>query len=535
VHFDELDRVVAHAGSLSRCPRRADPPDKPGVKPEDRADRFWTANRPHLSADIQAAALPAGLSFELGRDGCLTGRIDGDWLGGTSCPGAVGRAMTDDAVVPAGGLCLVTPTHAQQVRVMLDRLPAGAALLAVWADAGQAAMAMRCVDVADDLATGRLRVALLEELDRDILAAARLDRGWALPTTLFQCGDAAGGELRSAVEAVRHVLELATQARQSAVSALEVVRPDAAGPTLVVGSRRFTLWQDAASVLGDAMPGGRVFDTSDPRTASALAFHDVAQGTSGVVAADLLRTDLAQVMSPAMPWTTWISRPRPPHPPVTGDDRLILADGAWVDAWRRAGWRPETIRVGGWPRRVRSTSSAGPVVLAWDVQSREPPASVREYSSWATLWRAIQQELEQYPSRLTESPSATHWLRSRLADAGVEVPDDTLPAWIENCITPALARAAATALRNRGRKFVVVGQGWEPSCAEIRTAADLDALLRSASAVVDPAYDGTPALRGVGLPVLAAEDTWSTPVQAHGRTVVDQLGLHAGRTYEAAA
>src|SRR5689334_7585462 len=93
------------------------------------ANRNFTANlsalhdrQPVLAPEL-AEVSPPDVEWVLGRDGSLTARMpDAGWWSGSSLPRRTARAVLERMELGAVVTCFLSPTHAGQVRVTLDRL-----------------------------------------------------------------------------------------------------------------------------------------------------------------------------------------------------------------------------------------------------------------------------------------------------------------------------------------------------------------------------------------------------------------------------
>src|SRR5438309_2092337 len=88
--------------------------------------------QPELAAAV-AGDLP-DVEWVLARDGVLTARMGDAWWSGCSLPRRAAGSLLEKMDLKAMVTCFLSPTHAGQVRVTLDRLSGAQALIAVVAE-----------------------------------------------------------------------------------------------------------------------------------------------------------------------------------------------------------------------------------------------------------------------------------------------------------------------------------------------------------------------------------------------------------------
>src|SRR5437868_5493811 len=83
----------------------------------------------------QVADLSPEVEWLFGRDGALTARLaDGHWWSGSSLPQRTAQSLLEKMDLRAPVTCFLSPTHAAQLRVTLDRLGENRALIAAVPD-----------------------------------------------------------------------------------------------------------------------------------------------------------------------------------------------------------------------------------------------------------------------------------------------------------------------------------------------------------------------------------------------------------------
>src|SRR2546430_1902786 len=92
----------------------------------------------------------------LGRDGSLTALIGGQWWSGCSLPLRAAQTLLEKLDLSATVSCFLSPTHAAQIRVTIDRLAAGRALIAVVPKHEDLRLMLACDDFDTEIRAGRL-------------------------------------------------------------------------------------------------------------------------------------------------------------------------------------------------------------------------------------------------------------------------------------------------------------------------------------------------------------------------------------------
>src|SRR5690606_31873519 len=277
----------------------------------------------------------------------------------------------------------------------LARLSERQVLLVIFTDTSAAAWALRCVDVSEALAAGRLHIACGPDITAAIVDLAQREQGLVLPDTLFRPGDADSDEAVNLLERTRHALGAAARGRAEALAGAGAARGNAEGALVVIAPSRFRPWEDAGEALWSALAeNGRAvrLDSDDPRQSSPLALAQRAAGASAIVSTGLLRSDLPGIVHADTPWLTWLGSPRPAVPFTGGRDAILLSDPAWASAWKAAGWPDDRLAPVGWPRKpalageATTAGAAGPVIMMHDLPPLDPSAEVERYSSHRLLW-----------------------------------------------------------------------------------------------------------------------------------------------------
>lgn len=391
------------------------------------------------------------------------------------------------------------------------RLSSSASLLVIWPTAGDAAIALRCVDFADALAAGRLVMAFGDDLAAGVARLVESRRGWVVPTTLYLGGDAKehlGDAATAILEFGQAALKSAVDRRVAQVQEAAAIAPSPSECIVLAADHSLRLHTDAGHALAGAFTQTpvRVVDTGSPAQASALALADACVGASAIVMADAVRGDLRGVVHEALPWVTWISRWRKPSQWTDGPNAVVLAEGSWRDAWLAAGWPAERIAVGGWPALQHRGAGRG-ALLAWDLPAATPPADVATYTSLVVLWEKVAQLLIADPFASAAAGGSQRLLANQAAACGVELDAAAMRRWSDLCVVPNIARGLAKLMQRRGIELAIAGSGWEEfdqSIGPIESREQLADLAVQAAVVIDPTEQGLPALAALGRPIVRA-------------------------------
>src|SRR5438067_571420 len=122
--------------------------------------------QPELAAAV-ADDLP-DVEWVLARDGALTARVDGTWWSGCSLPQRAAQSLLEKMDLKAMVTCFLSPTHAGQVRVTLDRLSGAQALIAAVPDVADLRLMLCCETFEMAIRAGRLWFAWGEGWDVEL-------------------------------------------------------------------------------------------------------------------------------------------------------------------------------------------------------------------------------------------------------------------------------------------------------------------------------------------------------------------------------
>lgn len=456
------------------------------------------------------------LEWIYARDGTLSARhVDGQWLSSVSIPQRAAQKMLGKAIVSGSSAVMLAPTHAQQIRVMLDRMTKQQVLIVIIPGEYIAGTILACHDFSADIRAQRLWLALGPDWPEELHAILDTHEGIAPPSMMIRVP----GLNADAVERVqKHCETMLARHSTTHRTQLGLLQAKPRYPQLppkkvcVIGGP-FKLWDDAAFLLAKASKEldleSNVLDSSLGTQSSALLLARTVDGCDAVVTANLARTDLPQVAPHDVPWVTWVTNNRiPRNEPAARLDRLVVAHASQIAAAVDAGWPATSVSVGQEPIRCGSTRrSALPAIIA-DLPRLTMPRSVEEMSSQRLVWDRVEHEVKRNPFCIGAQPS--EYLCRIAQEIGLSRSSFPLELFQSSLLVPLFMRSLATVLASRGVKFAIYGDGWDavPEVADrwkgtIETEAAFAEAVESTSILLDvwPGMSTHPARRA-GKPML---------------------------------
>jgi hypothetical protein len=408
------------------------------------------------------------------------------------------------------GACFVAPSHAAQIRVALERIGAGQALIAVVPEIDDLRVALGCEDFEETIGAGRLWFVSGEHWADALATLLREQDGLPTPSQFVRTS-LADVETSEAVMPAADAIIRRENARRH-----EVIRSIHAGPepirdaALAVVWSHFRLWDDTGEALGGVARGAgwRVLDVAEPCSASAVALAQAAAGCGAVVVANAGRAELRAALAPGAEVLSWLTVPRiPAFDSRFGDDGLILADEAWRELAARAGWPADRTRVATWPAwdSPAGASGRGLALIADTVPVAAPEF---EFSSHRLLWDTILDQISADP--FCVGFDAMAYLSRWCAKTGIELETVNTRLFVERLIVPAYQQGLAGLLAGAGIELRLWGRGWGRidglagrHAGEIRDRAELRAAVAEAAALVH-----------------AWPAAWAHPIVATGKSVL---------------
>jgi hypothetical protein len=478
---------------------------------------------------LPALPLPGASEIEwiFARDGALTALLPGErWFGGCSLPRRAAEFMFRTLEIQGTVGCFLSPTHAAQLRVALNKLEPRQAIIAIVPDAANLEIILHCEDFLEDIARHRLWFVAGEGWKEQIKTLFEDIPGLPTPSQFIRPIVADAGAMDGLIAPAQAVFSEAGTSRIKRIRAIVEAqsRPAAADRLCLIAPSHFRLWEQSSETLAGVLenwsrsggkPGICRIDTDDPASASPLALARVASECDAVVAANIFRADAQGAVSPHVPWLTWVTAPRVRPPDgAAPHDRLLLADESWRKLAAEVGWTQEQVQIAAWPRQriitPHQTSARKFLAIVADTQLIEAPEQVNSYSSQLLLWELIESELKFDPFLV--SGDMHEYLASRrdrlqIADAGF---DATL--FIDRLIAPAYQQGIARLLIGQNLPVRLSGRAWDTIAdlaqhheGRVESREHLNEILSSAAAVVHawPFQHAHP-VDAIGLPVIRA-------------------------------
>ena len=459
---------------------------------------------------LAAAVAEVGVEVEwvLARDGSLTARSADGWVSECSIPRRTAEAVLRKMELGAVVTCFLSPTHAAQLRVTLDRLGAAQALIAVVPDVADVRLMLGCEAFVDEIEAGRLWFAWGEDWAvrlRDLLVG---NDGLPVPGQFVRTAMVEDDRMQGMIARAQEVLSREMTRRAEAVR--EVFKTGVADSNLIcaVAPGGFRLWDDAGAVIADMSRAGgwRVVDPDQPCQASPVALARAAADCGAVVAANLGRSDLSELLPKATRVITWLTGPRVPRfDPKAEADALVVADERWRPLAISAGWPADRVTVAGWPARGAAGAGAGLGVIADTVPIVRPAFDL---SSHNVLWDTIALELANDPFAAGQDVAA--YLVQLLRRAGIADGSVDARTFIERLILPAYQQGLVRRLIDAGAPVRLFGRGWgeiaEFAPAHQGEVSNPDALRRAVASCAALAH--------------VWPEAWAHPIDAAGRPVL---------------
>lgn len=454
-------------------------------------------------------------TWTFARDSYLTTRSDATWLSGCSVPLRTARRLLQKLDLTGTLGCFLNPNHAAQIRAALEKIQPIQALLAVIPDPANLRPLLHCDDFSAEIAAARLFFVTGSDWPDQMAALFERYPGLPLPQQFLRTSLLDDAEMNELSSEAQRIISLETSRRSEKmpeILSLAQTKPPT-GRTIVLAGSRFNLSDLSNIALRQVLPEGdpsfAAFDPDHPLTAGPLALAEAAADADALIAADLFRADLPNVVSERTAWITWITTGRISAPDAQArHDALLLADPAWRQAAIDAGWPAARVQVAPWPQIVPPPANGPPVLgLLTDTRPIEIPQKVKDFSSQLLLWEFIEDELDRDPFALGDDPD--RYLNSRMARFNIRDEGFERPLFFDLLIAPAYKRGLALFLQKNGIRVALFGRGWT-DMPEFKSIAlgpieNMTALNRAVShcrAIIQPYPDRANITAGLPLPTI---------------------------------
>ena len=461
--------------------------------------------QPSLGREVMDVAIEVEWVF--GRDGSLTARANEEWWSGCSLPRRTADLLLKTMELKGTCICFLSPTHAGQVRVTLDRMIAGQALIIAVPDLADLRVMLGCEGFEPEIRAGRLWFAWGERWAGELEALLSKNDGLPTPGQFVRTGLVEKEQLDGMIRAAQDVFSRETGRRSQVVRSLFEGAAVDLEQVCVIAPSAFRVWEDVGNVMSELAAGGwgRI-DPDHPCKASSVAFARAAAGCGTVLVVNCGRGELPGELPAETRVISWITGPRiPQYEAKGGRDVLLVADERWRGTAISAGWPAERVQIAGWPVEAREKAGSGLGIIC-DTRVMVKPEF--ELSSQKILWDSILQELSRDPfaAGLDAQAYLGRWLRQ----AGI--PEETVDrgAFIDGLIVPAYQQGLARRLTEAGVDVKLFGQGWDEleefaarHAGEIRDRQGLRIAIEACAALVHVWPAG-----------------WKHPIEATGRAVL---------------
>ncbi len=451
-------------------------------------------------------ALGAGFTltdveFIFGRDGSLTARDgDGNWFSGSSLPRRVAEKLLEKFTIRGQSACMLAPTHPSQIACVLARLERSQALMAMVPDGVTASLFLSCEDFSSDLRAGRLHLIFGKDWAKQLEEVLNGNPGLAVPTQFIRLPISDAAVVDGMIPESQRVFSQVNARRNAMIGSIRSNSLGWTSQTLklcVVAPSGKRMFDDSTSqlrrLLDDASAGDIqtcIFDPDEPGRNSTLQFAQLASTCNAILAADLGRSDLPNLVDNRTSWITWVTGIRIPSPvPAATSDRLLLCDPSLTPRALAAGWKEPQISCARWQSIELAGSGDGHLAIFADTSLIEIPDAISDYSSHELLWDALVADIARDPIAVYERSAELlneRALQFQIAPAAIDT-----HLWLESLIVPAYQHAIARLLIHSNIPLKLFGRNWAKiedlrphSAGDVTSATDFEKHLTVCSGVV---------------------------------------------------
>jgi hypothetical protein len=232
--------------------------------------RALSERQPGVATPVAQASLD--VEWVLARDGYLTARQDGHWASGCSLPRRTAETILKSMELGAVVTCFLAPTHSAQIRVTLDRMGPGKALIVALPDMSDLRLMLGCDGFEDEIREGRLWFACGENWTGELGRLLAENDGLPMPGQFVRTALVDEGQIQEMIRAAQGVFSTESARRVEAVGTI-LTEPTRSDAICVIVPGAFRLWEAAGGVIGEiaATAGWPTLDIDDPCCASPVA------------------------------------------------------------------------------------------------------------------------------------------------------------------------------------------------------------------------------------------------------------------------
>jgi hypothetical protein len=211
----------------------------------------------------------------------------------------------------------------------------------------------------------------------------------------------------------------------------------------------------------------------------------------------MARSDIPEVASADIPWTTWITSARIPQRTAGAErDSLIVADARWRDLACVQGWPADRVFIAGWPVISLPTDARPVISFITDTMTTVTPKSESmSLSSHRLLWDHIRAEIAADPFQIGIDPMS--YLNTQARRFSINEQSLDRVRFVDRLIVPAYQQSLARILIEAKCPLELHGRGWD-EIDEFRTFAqgpvlmreDLHGILSHSAALLHPLPSG---------------------------------------------
>lgn len=377
-----------------------------------------------------------------GRDGSLTARdSDNRWISGSSLPLRVAGELMNRLRVQGVAAAMLCPTHAAQIRAALSRMTVSQALVVIHPSLDEISFHLHCEDFTTAIAAHRLFFVAGESWVEQLRNLYQRHGGFPTPTQFIRLPII---DATTADEVIAESQKLFAEVNQSRQRQAASVKWNPGNKIAVIAGSAFRLWEDkghALLKLATSAVDGPILhiDPDDPLQAATTDLPARTADCAAILAADLCRADLPNLLDPRLPLITWTTTPRnPPTESLGANDQILIA---------------------GSPARAFASTPCESLAIIGDTSSLDCPKDLEEFSSQRLLWQTLLDEISARPFQVGNDPAG--WLKKMIHRLNLNADDFPLPRYLVGLIYPAYAQALARMMIQHQLPLQLYGKGWD--------------------------------------------------------------------------
>lgn len=489
-----------------------------------------SARQPEVASLVEHAAIPAGTTSAIGRDGTQTFRIPtgngrSGWFGRSSMPRVSAEAMFGAVVHQTGNVALPGILTGADVVTLINRLPRHCALFVLEDDPASIKLAMHLHDFTGAVHSRRLVFMPGDRLVETIGVIFEREPGYEIPCHLFRAPQFTPAEiaerqrkLESGAETVTRIQSRQIESHSRSIRQNESKASTEAPRVAVVSLDATPIAVATARRIGRALDGlhwKHVVCVPDTpihcHTAARIRAIDRANADL-VLMINHGAESLREYLPNELPIVSWFDGGAS-LPAGTGDqlgprDRILATSRTMRDLLIATGVKEDRVEhlspgadhaVIDQDRPIEPIAQGAKRVVrvVMNLPSDRAEACNVTLASQVTLWRSLQEQVARDVDQYTDE-AADAFLASAQRTSGTALRDADVRALfvslIRTCIAPAaIGRAAVRALTGANLDVQVWGTGWSAEdlgdaegCGEVPNGQALREIFNPLAVVVSP-------------------------------------------------